>query len=362
MSQPGNVKHSILAGLRRRIGFALRSVRQIRPRHIRAALTGRNAIFALGALLIAGLIWFFDIGGGVDPKTAALRDAGIAPTPEVVEEMAKDAGSKTPAKPVEPDKPAESRLAPLKPAVRFPGVEETVEIDVSTRSVGITSSFTGQRIVIFGAVHNSLQASAEQELYDVVIVVEGVKTPLVSRRKSNVAGLWINTKSVEFKKVPSYYTISSSRPIVEISTPKVFDEHEIGFRYVNIDPIDADKNKLPKDQLAKFREALVRLKANEGLYQKNERGVQFIGRSLFRTTIDLPANVPIGPVQARAYLFRDAELIAKNSAAVQLERQGLEAFMHTFAFDYPLLYGLFAVLMAVSAGLAASAIFSRSGH
>ncbi|MCH9806122.1 MAG: TIGR02186 family protein [Alphaproteobacteria bacterium] len=244
----------------------------------------------------------------------------------------------------------------------MPGYDETIEIDVSTRSVGITSGFTGQRIVIFGAVHNSLQVSAEQDLYDVVIVVEGVKTPLISRRKSNVAGLWINTQSVQFKKVPSYYTISSSRPIEEISTPKVLNAHQIGFRHVRIIPVAADEGKLPKEQLAKFREALVRLKASEGLYQKHERGVDFIGKSLFRTTIDLPANVPIGPVVTRAYLFRDAELIAKNAAGVQLQRQGLEAWMHTFAFDYPLFYGLFAVAMAVSAGLAASAVFSRSGH
>ncbi len=367
--------------MRRQFSFLLRSIRQTRPRHIRAALTGRNAIFALGAVLTALAIWYFEIGGSVDPKTAALREAGGAAPAEIAKEMAQDTDgdkaatrkadleappvSKVPEAP-DPSRKAKDAEAPVygppSPAVKMPGYDETIEIDVSTRSVGITSGFTGQRIVIFGAVHNSLQVSAEQDLYDVVIVVEGVKTPLISRRKSNVAGLWINTQSVQFKKVPSYYTISSSRPIEEISTPKVLNAHQIGFRHVRIIPVAADEGKLPKEQLAKFREALVRLKASEGLYQKHERGVDFIGKSLFRTTIDLPANVPIGPVVTRAYLFRDAELIAKNAAGVQLQRQGLEAWMHTFAFDYPLFYGLFAVAMAVSAGLAASAVFSRSGH
>lgn len=383
MARPRTIRRKLSVWLRRRSSFWLRSIRQTRPRHIRAMLTGRNAVFALGAILIAGLIWFFDIGSAVDPKTQALRNAGVASPAHVIEEMAQDAASssqkrsgneqaalekKRPTQspdataPAQDPPPGSGRLPPVKPAVKIPGFDETVEIDVSSRSVGITSSFTGQRIVIFGAVHNSLQASAQHGLYDVVVVVEGVKAPLISRRKSNVAGLWINTKSVHFKEVPSYYTISSSRPIEEISTPKVFDEHQIGFRHVRIEPVAADRRKVSEDQLAKFREALVRLKANEGLYQKHEGGVQFIGKSLFRTTIDLPANVPIGPVVARAYLFRDAELIAKNTAGVHLERQGLEALMHSFAFDYPLYYGLFAVFMAVSAGLAASAVFSRTGH
>src|SRR5262245_33134894 len=72
-----------------------------------------------------------------------------------------------------------------------PGAKESVQADVSARNVAVTSSFNGTEIVIFGAVDNSQQPSAESGYYDIVIVVEGVPSRQVVRRKSNVAGLWL---------------------------------------------------------------------------------------------------------------------------------------------------------------------------
>ena len=42
-----------------------------------------------------------------------------------------------------------------------------------------------------------------------------------------------------------------------------------------------------------------------------------------------------------------------------LERAGIERVLHTFAFRYPFSYGMFAVILAVLAGLLASAYFRR---
>src|SRR5262249_13636783 len=67
-----------------------------------------------------------------------------------------------------------------------PGAKESVQADVSARNVPVTSSFHGTEIVIFGAVDNSQQPSAESGYYDVLIVVEGVPGRIVVRRKNNV--------------------------------------------------------------------------------------------------------------------------------------------------------------------------------
>ena len=66
-------------------------------------------------------------------------------------------------------------------------LRETVEADVSTRSVSITSGFTGTEIIIFGTVENSRQPSAEAGTYDVVVVVEGTPAPVVVRKKDRVS-------------------------------------------------------------------------------------------------------------------------------------------------------------------------------
>ncbi|MFM1813523.1 MAG: hypothetical protein RLZ98_218 [Pseudomonadota bacterium] len=239
---------------------------------------------------------------------------------------------------------------------------ETVQADVSTRSVSVTSSFTGTEIVIFGAIDNSRGTSPENTIYDVVIIVEGGPASLVARRKENVAGLWLNASSVPFEQVPSYYAIASTRPVDEISDPSVLKRFQIGFSHVKMKPSEAARASLDSKELDRFRQSVIRLKRREGLYREDEFGVVFVGSSLFRTTIELPANVPVGPMDARVFLFRDGKMLSRFQTRVNLQREGLEAFLHTFAFSYPFIYGVFTVILSVAAGLLASTFFDRARH
>lgn len=239
---------------------------------------------------------------------------------------------------------------------------ETVQADVSTRSVAVTSSFTGTEIVVFGAVDNSRQTSAEAGLYDVVVIVEGTPSRLVARRKSNVAGIWVNTQSLTFVSVPSYYAIASTRPLEEIASTNTLAENDIGFQFVRMNPVEGWETGLTTADLQGFKNSVVRLKRRDGLYVREEYGVVFIGRSLFRASIDLPANVPVGPLSARVHLFREGQLLSTFTTRVVLQREGLERFLHAFAFENPLLYGIFTVVVAVSAGLLASTLLKRSQH
>lgn len=305
-------------------------------------LTRRNIALAIGAaisiLAIAFLIW--------PTRERATTDA---PAPKSVSTA--DHKPKAEAPPVAP---------PARSATTHRG-QETVEADVSTRSVSVTSNFSGTEIVIFGAVDYSRQDTAEAGIYDIIVVVEGTHEPLVARRKSNVAGIWINTDSVEFSSVPSYYAIASTRPIDEIADERMLREQQIGLNHVPM-TVASNTRALKDEELAEFREAVIRIKKDSGLFLTKAYGVAFIGRSLFRTTIDLPANVPVGPLRTKVYLFRAGNLLADYEAHVTMRREGIEAFLHTFAFERPLLYGLFAVALAVMAGLLASMFFKRGAR
>ena len=260
----------------------------------------------------------------------------------------------------QPQAPAAKPEAPPAPADGLP--PESVEADVSTRSVAITSGFTGTEIIVFGSVDNSRQESAEAGYYDVVVVVEGLPTSLVARRKTNVAGIWLNTSAVRFDSVPSYYAIASTRPLEEIADAKVLASNQIGFEYVTMLPGRRQAAVLLDQQLKEYEQAVVRIKQRDGLYVADDYSVVFIGRSLFRSSIDLPANVPVGPLTARVYLFRQGALLSQYTARVNLTREGLERFLYDAAIRYPLLYGIMTVTLAVGAGLLASAVFRRSAH
>ena len=57
--------------------------------------------------------------------------------------------------------------------------------------------------------------------------------------------------------------------------------------------------------------------------------------------------------------FRDGALISKNLSTLEVSKAGFERMVYTLAFEQPLVYGLFAVLIAVLAGLAGWYAFRR---
>jgi uncharacterized protein (TIGR02186 family) len=260
----------------------------------------------------------------------------------------------SPAAPATPPAAAAAKEPPLP--------REAVHADVSTRRIAVTSTFSGTGIIVFGAVDNSRQASAESGLYDVVIVISGAPARLVARKKSNVGGLWINTSSTTFVSVPSYYAISSTRPIEEVASEDVLKSSGIGFDFVPMTLSRSASSSLTAAEIKEWRDAVVRLKRRDRLYQQDEYGVAFVGRSLFRAAFDMPATVTVGAFETRVYLFRDGELLSNYTTKLNLEREGVEQFVHRFAFDHPFFYGVFTVLIAVAAGMLASYAFNRSSH
>ena len=246
--------------------------------------------------------------------------------------------------------------APLKAQTTTPDLpKETIEADVSTRTVAVDTGFTGTRIVVFGTVENSRQERADEGLYDIAIVLEGPREPLVTRRKSNIGGIWLNATSYTFKDVPSFYAIVTTRPVAEVAPKPLLWQNGIGFENMRFTAVE----KLSSKELDEFRDAIVRLKEEQKLYVGSERGVAFIGKSLFRATVDLPANVSIGEFNAWIYLFRKGELLSTYKTRLGLQREGVEQQLHSFAVEQPLWYGIAAVTLAILAGLAASFAFRR---
>lgn len=311
--------------------------------HCPLSLAGIGAVFRLRLLAVTLAVLSLGLLAFVAPDALAQRRQKAAPAPLVAKEA------------------PHTQIEEVK-REQQPGAKESVQADVSARNVAVTSSFNGIEIVIFGAVDNSQQPSAESGFYDVLIVVEGVPGRIVVRRKNNVAGLWLNTSSATFDLVPSYYAIASTRPIDEITSEEFRASHGVGFQHLRFTPAFGQSQALSTEDLKEFREAIVRLKEKQGLYIQNNFRVAFIGRSLFRATIELPANVTVGPFDTRVYLFRDEKLLSQYSVRLNLEREGVERHLHRFAFSYPTLYGLATVALAVAAGLVASAVFRKNAH
>ena len=87
--------------------------------------------------------------------------------------------------------------------------------------------------------------------------------------------------------------------------------------------------------------------------------VSFIGRRLFRTEIDFPANVPTGIYTVEVYLIEDGEVTSAQTTPLIISKIGVGAEVFDFATHRTALYGIFAVLLAAVAGWLAAAAFKK---
>lgn len=93
-----------------------------------------------------------------------------------------------------------------------PGPPAAVSAVLTETQVKVNSGFRGATISVYGAVFDPQGRPA-----DVVVVIAGPEQPLRIARKSQVAGLWLNSRPVVFRGAPGFYRVASTRPLGDIA-------------------------------------------------------------------------------------------------------------------------------------------------
>jgi uncharacterized protein (TIGR02186 family) len=239
-------------------------------------------------------------------------------------------------------------LSPALPA----GAERLVS-SLSSNVVQITSSFTGVELVLFGTVEADAANGPPRPSYDLVATVIGPRQNLVTRRKARVAGIWVNAESRTFLDVPSYAAVLANRPFENIADATTLAREQIGIANAALLPGAGTVSDEP------FRDALLRIKGDHGLYGENAEGVTFLTPTLFRASIFVPAEAQVGTYAVELKLFADGAVIARSQSSFEIETVGFERFVAGSAVDHGILYGLATAAMAMMTGWLASIIFRR---
>ena len=251
--------------------------------------------------------------------------------------------------------PALAQLAD--PTVRINDkFSERIDIGISTNEIAITSDFSGADITVFGAIDGADELLLATFAYDVVVALEGPRKSSTVRRKERVAGIWINRHSIRFEPIPASYSMSSTRPLADIANLMELSSRDIGIDNIRLVPTGGFGD---GSRLTDFREALRRIKQASGLYQRAPTGVQFISKALFRATVRLPANIPVGQHKVRAVLYKNNQFVMEKVIPLRVVKTGLEQFIYNFAHVYSLSYGIIAVLLATVTGWLSSVIFRK---
>lgn len=245
------------------------------------------------------------------------------------------------------------RLLALFLLLALPLKAEEIIADLSQSSVGISATFDGSEILIFGAVSRTSPVSTDAPI-QVIVTVAGPSEPITVRRKDKRLGIWINSDSALIDNAPSFYSISTTVPLKQALS----DAEDI-IQKVSISRAIASVGaQIAMGHAQEFADALMRIRTDTGLYQINEGAVELMSDTLFRTSVDLPSNLTAGEYTARILITRNKEVVDVFQTKLDIRKVGLGRWLYNLAHENAILYGLMSLIIAIAAGWSASAVFS----
>ena len=226
--------------------------------------------------------------------------------------------------------------------------------DVSARAVEIRYSFSGAQLLLFGAILYP-RGRAPARPADIVVVLRGPVQPIVLREKQKLAGIWMNADSNRFRSAPSFYAVASSRPINQLVDERTAAIYELGLQNLQLSP---GGGALPEKE-RRFEAGLLDLRRRQGLYAEYPGGVEINSGELYRATISIPSQVPVGSYTAETFLIDRGRVLAAATREIQIDKSGFERFVALAARRHAFMYGLISVILALGLGYAAGVMFRR---
>jgi uncharacterized protein (TIGR02186 family) len=196
----------------------------------------------------------------------------------------------------------------------------------------------------------------------IIFTSEGENVTL--NRKGRVAGIWLNVAQVTVSNAPEAYILETSDELENFCPPEKRQQLGLGEEYLRKRIKFICDEPLVGSEFDEF----LRLKTKSGTYNVNIGvGLKPAGSGRLKLTavLPIPATVPPGTYRVLLYTFKDGEPVQMGMSTLQIEQVGLARLMSRLARNRAALYGVFAVVIAMTAGIGMGIIFNLSrgaGH
>jgi uncharacterized protein (TIGR02186 family) len=198
-----------------------------------------------------------------------------------------------------------------------------------------------------------VSVSAETEPgTEVAVLLEGPPTELVMREQARRWGLfWAPAGEVSFREVPSLYLLRTTIEPGELAPSRVLDELGIGYASL--------EKGLGGESRPDLARELIALKESEGLFSSAVVPDEDAS-SVVHMVVHVPTRAPATSYTVRLFAFRDQRLVGRGEGTLDLRQAGFVAFVSLLARAHGLAYGIFAVVVAVAAGLLVGLLFGST--
>jgi uncharacterized protein (TIGR02186 family) len=237
------------------------------------------------------------------------------------------------------------------------GFAQEMVVTLSTREVAITSNFTGAEITAFGLIERDSRMATRAAPFDVVATVQGPAGEVMLHQKAKFGPIWLTAGRKRFGNVPLHFALLSAKPLAEIADAEAAARLKLGLEhYLPVTPA------LPPDQAeeeAGFREAMLRLRAEEGASVIDASAITMIRPNLFTAKVHLPGKAPTGLYLINISILSEGVVLRTVQSGFVVRKVGIDGLLANAARTQSGLYALATILMAIVLGWLASVIFRR---
>jgi uncharacterized protein (TIGR02186 family) len=237
-----------------------------------------------------------------------------------------------------------------------------------TRRVTISLTFSGEQVFLYG---RNLPGSEQ-----ILAVMEGpVSGPVRLMEKGRVALFWLGIRQYKLTGVPGVYLVNATPPTCNGRSPcprpteSAAWTRSLASAGFTLGPeairprarLESLSGDLAPGEVERILEGYWRLQASRGLYETHPNAIRISRDGTFYHSFAIPTEAPEGKYRITTYFLAGDRLIGKAENDLFVRKSGFVAWLSRMAERQAPLYGVSAVLIAVSTGWLAGAIFRRSG-
>lgn len=219
--------------------------------------------------------------------------------------------------------------------------------ELNKHSVDITARYTGDHILLFGAVPGG---------GDVVVKVTSPAEKISIDRKESLGPFWLSGHKHVVEGVPGVYYLLSSAPIGRIASADTLARYGLTLEAVFA---GMTARPLPQHDEA-MRAAILRIKEADRHFLVRDDAVKISGGRLFYVSIPIPARLPLGQYTIQTLFLRHGTVVAEESKVLDVDEVRLEHWISQVAADTPWSFGTVFVALVLMLGLGLGIFLNRS--
>lgn len=197
---------------------------------------------------------------------------------------------------------------------------------------------------------------------DLVIKITSEEGHQTLRKKGKVGGfLWMNVGELQVEHAPNVYFLHSTGKIEDILSRDELNKYALGYpaleKYVKMNASDEAEKDRWFNEFVKFKESSNLYVTSAGKISLTEKG----GAQDYYILTEWPYQAPPGNYTVTVYAVKDKKVVETATSGVFVEQVGMVKSFANMAKNNAALYGIIAILAALTAGFGVGLVFRKNG-